>query len=393
MTDLFQKSLGLAVFPDAFDKFYADTCEEYEKSGVFFLEDAYIRALNEKTFALLRTENEIRKAANAARADEAAAKYALFVYRAMLDRELFSNHLSLFAFPERHPYLAFLCLLPSVYALCDSLVQNGFDQEIVSATVAQYEECLFLNLERTGKAGLEKRYFDHLQGYVDQKIFNIKRLRFEKKAIKDIFLLQNRESGEYMLFLDGKRINSEGLSAGTPPFSGGECFDSFFTETDEEFVGTAVNSRGRCQREPVTLKKSEWSLKLRPGDNCLAVHIPSGGALTEKSVRESYDAALRVFREHFPDFHPKAFYCHSWMMAPELGDILKPDSNLLSFGKPYIKYPCPTRGEDVLTFVFKQKPADYADLPENTSLQRALKKIYLSGNFLYEYCGIFPIRT
>lgn len=391
MIDYFEKRLGISEFPDTFDKIYSNACAEYEKSGVFFLEDGYIRALNEKTSALLRTENEVIRAATAARSNEAAAKYALFVYLAMKDRELFMAHLSLFSFPEDHPFLAFLCLLPSVDALFDGLMQKGFDREIVLATVRQYEDCLFLGLERTGIFGLGKRYFDHLQCYVDQKIFNIKRLRFEKKTLKDVFLLRNHSTKEYMLFLDGKKINSAGLIEGTPPIADGESFDAFFSETETEYIGTAVNSRGRCKKDPIALKKSEWELKLRPGDICLAVHIPAGGALTEEAVRESYDCAYSVFREHFPELAVKGFYCHSWMLAPELESILKPESNLLSFQKPYIKYPCPTRGEDVMTFVFGQKPKNYADLPEGTSLQRALKKIYLSGDYLYEYCGIIPI--
>ena len=46
----------------------------------------------------------------------------------------------------------------------------------------------------------------------------------------------------------------------------------------------------------------------------------------------------------------------------------------------------------MLTFVFKMTPESYSDLPEDTSLQRELKKIYLSGGYLYEYNGIFTVQ-
>ena len=123
----------------------------------------------------------------------------------------------------------------------------------------------------------------------------------------------------------------------------------------------------------------------------LAVHIPAKGALTRESCEESYAKAIEIFKKHYPERDFKAFRCHSWMMAPELADILKPGSNLLEFQRPYKKYPSHTKGEDVLNFVFKMKFTSYEDLPEDTSLQRALKKIYLSGGYLYEYCGIFTI--
>lgn len=77
------------------------------------------------------------------------------------------------------------------------------------------------------------------------------------------------------------------------------------------------------------------------------------------------------------------------MMAPELDTILKPDSRILSFSSKYLRYPIPTQGEDVLNFVFLLKYKTYEDLAEDTSLQRALKKRYLHGQYLYEYGGVF----
>ena len=78
-------------------------------------------------------------------------------------------------------------------------------------------------------------------------------------------------------------------------------------------------------------------------------------------------------------------------MSPELSEILKPESNLLAFQRPYLKFPVETEGKDVLNFVFKLKFKTYEDLPENTSLQRSLKKMYLSGQYLYEYGGIMIV--
>jgi len=43
----------------------------------------------------------------------------------------------------------------------------------------------------------------------------------------------------------------------------------------------------------------------------------------------------------------------------------------------------------VLNFVFLLKYKTYADLAEDSSLQRALKKLYVNGKYLYEYGGIF----
>ena len=91
-----------------------------------------------------------------------------------------------------------------------------------------------------------------------------------------------------------------------------------------------------------------------------------------------------MFERHFPEINAKGFHCRSWTMSPELCEVVKPGSNLLTFQSAYLRYPVPTKGEDVLNFVFQLRFTCYADLPEDTSLQRALKKRYLAGGYLYE---------
>ena len=47
-------------------------------------------------------------------------------------------------------------------------------------------------------------------------------------------------------------------------------------------------------------------------------------------------------------------------------------------------------GKGHFSFVFGTSPdVDYATLPEKTSLQRAVKKIYLNGGYIHEGAGFF----
>jgi hypothetical protein len=68
---------------------------------------------------------------------------------------------------------------------------------------------------------------------------------------------------------------------------------------------------------------------------------------------------------------------------------MRENSKVLQFASAYSKFPIHTEGEDVLNFVFYLKFKTYFDLPEDTSLQRSLKKLYINGGRLYEYGGIF----
>ena len=365
---------------------------EYRCQGTFFLEEDYILRLHRELQLFPRTIDAILADAAAIRAEPEAAEYALFVVRAMENRDRFKANLALFTFPEEaHPFFALLCLLPTIPRTHAFLVERKLPEDVIANTLGQFEACIFIYAQRFDHLGLNKRYFDWLQHYVDCEILNINRLRFEILTLEDpIHLLRHRKTGELVLLMGGPEINSGGLYADTPPVEA-PAFRAKFRESADCFEGNPVSPRGRCLPEPVCLPKADYQLVLQPGDTCLSVHIPNQGAFTPESCRESYVRAKELFARHFPELVIRAFHCHSWMMAPELEDILKPGSRITAFSSSYLRYPIPTQGEDVLNFVFLLKFKTYQDLPEDTSLRRALKQLYVNGKYLYEYGGIFTV--
>ena len=76
-------------------------------------------------------------------------------------------------------------------------------------------------------------------------------------------------------------------------------------------------------------------------------------------------------------------------MDPQLEYLLKPDSNIIAFQKKFIRFPTVSSGNSVFYHVFLKKYERLQDLPENTSLQRALKKHYFEGNYIYDLGGFF----
>ena len=385
--DRFEKSLGVGAIPAEFQDILDAALAEYERVGVFFLEEAYLRDVQEKCNAFPRTFERVLCEAAALRACPEEALYALFVCRAMEDRALFMQHLPVIQLPQSVPFLGFLCLVPSIERTWEDLVRRGVPADVVAATVNQYEDCLFVYKERFDDLGLNKRYFDHLQGYVDLKYMNVGRLRYEYKPLKNVFLLKNKKDGRRVVFLENSPMNDLGMHRDTPPLREGG-FDAFFREDGDCFIGTPVGENGRCQNEIVHLPKAEWEILLRPDDIILDAHIPGHAPLSEDLCAASYARARELFAKHFPEIEAKGFHCRSWTMSPELCEVVKPGSNLLAFQSAYWRYPAPTKGEDVLNFVFQLRFTCYADLPEDTSLQRALKARYLSGGRLYEYGGV-----
>lgn len=368
----------------------AQSNAEYARQGVFFLETDWILDLQSRTGAFCRILQPLLDGAQALKRDAGAARYALFVCRAMERRQRFLQDLPLFVFPEEaHPFFALLCLLPSVYQLQAFLGDRGLPEDVIRATLGQFEDCVFIYRKRFDRLGLSKRYFDWLQHYVDCEILNIGRLRFEIVTFSDpIRLLKNRETGQQLLIMGDADMNPEGLYADTPPVSE-SGFRAAFRETEAFWEGHRITAGGRCLPEGERFAKEDYDLLLAPGDTCLSVHIPDEGDFSTESCENSYRRAAELFQRHFPELTVKAFCCHSWMMAPELAEILKPGSRITAFSSRYLRYPISTRGEDVLNFVFLLKGKTYEDLPEDTSLQRALKQRYLRGEYLYEYGGVF----
>jgi len=55
-----------------------------------------------------------------------------------------------------------------------------------------------------------------------------------------------------------------------------------------------------------------------------------------------------------------------------------------------MRFPRESGGKAVFTFLFKnQRIKNIEDQPENTSLERAAKKHYLEGKYIYEQGGCF----
>lgn len=389
--ELFIKNCDSDVFGESFLSVYEDARAEYESSGVFFLEESYIRAVNEECSAYPKILDLLIEEANRIKNDTELCLYALFIHKAMLKRELYKENMKHFSLPEGYELFPFLCLIPTIRSAYRTLTEMGIDKDIVLATVRQYEDCVFLYEQRFGRLGMGKRYFDWLQHYVDCEILNINRLRFEIEYLcEPIRVLRNKGTGEDILIMEDGEFNSDGLYSDTPPLKE-KAFRATFTETETEYVAYPVNEEGNVSFSPVRYNKSEYKTIIKRGDAVLSVHIPVDGDFSEEACKESYLRARDIFKRFFPQISVKGFTCYSWMMSTQLKLHMKPTSRILAFAKHYTRFPIHTEGDDVLYFVFYMKFKTYEDLAEDTSLQRSLKKLYLSGQKLYEYGGIFAI--
>lgn len=145
--------------------------------------------------------------------------------------------------------------------------------------------------------------------------------------------------------------------------------------------GWPVGPGGRALSEPITLARDEWPPVLAPGDCVLDIHIPSGGPMTFEACGESMRLAAEFFARHFPERAPKAFCCESWLLDPQLLDLVPAQSNIARFLNEFYIFPAIPDDAHLRLNIFGLTALDAnGDLPGDTSLQRAALKRMRAGD-------------
>ncbi|MCL2514669.1 MAG: acyltransferase domain-containing protein [Microbacteriaceae bacterium] len=132
------------------------------------------------------------------------------------------------------------------------------------------------------------------------------------------------------------------------------------------------------------LGRLQYNLVTRPDGWALSTHIPETGPLAPESVDDSFRQAAGFFAEHFADYPTHSFYCGSWLLDPQLAEVLRPDSNMVRFQRLWRPEAELGQGDgDAVYFVFRKRgEVDRSVLPRETTLQRAvLDKLDAGGHW------------
>ena len=104
------------------------------------------------------------------------------------------------------------------------------------------------------------------------------------------------------------------------------------------------------------------------------MHIPEGEPLLDEECGKSFAEADRFFGPEYTMYD-----CESWLLSPKLQKLLKQQSNILKFQNRFevekIIYPFCQAEERV----FGEIREDKENYPEQTSLQRAVKQLVMTG--------------
>lgn len=121
------------------------------------------------------------------------------------------------------------------------------------------------------------------------------------------------------------------------------------------------------------------------------IHIPRANNLKPEEVDASLSTIGEYIKTYFPEYRDKklAFYTNSWLLSPEIKEILPSSSNIIKFQERFNIIEYEEYNNDFLNFVFDDVlgNVEYKDLSEDTTLQKELKKMLLKGKKLHLGCG------
>lgn len=291
--------------------------------------------------------------------------------------------------------LPLYCLLPSVEGAYGEMIGRGFSHGEAMDVLNGIKESIGVVEHHTlGRPGLTDLHANWCVLYIKCRIFYHKGLNYELHTSPSYnpYVLRNKKTGELIpVFGNGFAIHKSGIPLG----SGGcedeaDSFVTTFEETDDDYVGH-LSQNFLVERERKHFPKAEWEIVYRFGDHGLSVHIPRNTDFSPETVSQSMKEALERVRKCYPEWEPKVFFCSSWLLSPVLQEVLGESAKISSFALRYMRYPRKSAGNSPFSYVYPLGIEKIEDLPEDTRLQRGLKKVYLEGGFVYDTSGIILI--
>ena len=174
---------------------------------------------------------------------------------------------------------------------------------------------------------------------------------------------------------------------GSPAYEDAEgAFTARFREDEENYYGHGAYNSVVDPEEKV-YPKSLWECVAGPGDGCLSIHIPVGADISKETLSQAVDTAFRILDERFPEYDARVIFGSSWILDPKLQEFVGPNSKITGLQNVFHTYPQKCNGKGLFGYVFPKNYESLESLPENTSLQRKLKKWYLDGGYIYDYAG------
>lgn len=389
-----QKALGMEKVPACFDKFYEEIKDTYQMRVKEMLSKTFLTNTLDSCNALKHCRVAVLEAANQILQNEAMCLLVCLLEKWVLENEVLEVVAYTPPVGEGAAY-DFLHIFPAIARIPDILEDfraRKVPQEVIDATMTEYDYCVGVCEKAYNRPAFNFGRLNWINRLLHKKLIRISRFKYDLpgKFFAGVRIYQNKQ-GDFCVLASNVEVHESGRLLGSVGHTDAtNSYVAVVTETEDAISGHAVKD-GIIQKEITSLPKEEWKLCISEEDKAIRIHIPSEGSFEKDSIQAAYNDAREVMEQCYPDMEYKAFFCSSWLMSEELKQILKPTSNIVGFQNDFTKVPFKSTGTLVFSFVFNMAgiPQDLSALPENTSLERGVKKLYQDGGYLHEGAGFF----
>jgi hypothetical protein len=371
--------------------------EDFDRNGCKALRQEFYDELNSRYGMFSDTLDLYKKAAGEVLLDEDLSRFLAILCRGLEDREFHKEDMRNFAAPQKPGNLAYEMLTSlAIASEADACYALLSEQKLPQEQILRV-----MRMPELGVAHFQKRndgrpgysLLDWFQLAVDGKLFRIGRLEFELfHNFGGKVCVFEDDRGRRIKLADGLSVHKSGMALGSKCFESEE--DSWSAELEETEIcwkGYPLDHLGLAVRQQKVLPKERWHPVLRCGDPVISIHIPEEGRLQPEAVDEAISNAKEFVKKYYPNYSYKAFVCYSWLLDPQLENLLPQNSNIVKFSRRFEKVTMKSKGNGALDFVFRKTDPeiDISALPERTTLERALKALYLDGCVIHETAGYF----
>ena len=373
------KNLGIDSYPEDFEKIYnrlnGDNTAFFDKDEFDVLEREY-GILEEYYDYVIRGAEEIKKDVELSLFLSVVTEYYKVSDKAEIDAVKMPKRKN--AGPDVAHIFPFLARLDKTIELYKA---HGYSKEEIHAVLGVFRRCFKLTREFTGEYGYCARYYNWTKLYSYCEIFDCGSFNFQfAKMPRYAMLLKNKSTDEFAIVLTEGKFNKEGLFFDEESDSDEGSFIAEFSETEDAYTARRALGDYAC-RELEVFKKSEWECVVKRLDEVISLHIPETADLSPEAIDKSIKEGIEFAKEKFPEHHPKIVFCSSWLLDPQLSELLGENSKIIGFANKFMRFSyAPRRGRMGFEFVFPGYSQDkLEELPEDTSLRRKLKAFYLNG--------------
>lgn len=226
------------------------------------------------------------------------------------------------------------------------------------------------------------RYGEYLYGYAKPLILHIGRFSYELRPYENqVCTIYEKDSRRIFIVNEQCQFDKYGY----PIPRGSEETVNFQFENKKPRI---MGENGLVTQLDSDICLDGWQQILKPNDFVVTIHIPGSDKLLQKTMEESFIDAVPILKKAFKDYAPKKLVCTSWLLSPQLSDILDSKSNILRFQSYFDRIGWYEHENAIYEHIFHTSKCPLEKLVPKNRFQESILRMYHEGQKLHTGFGI-----